>query len=59
MAEVGGGTEGGLGTAGSQELAPLVSSPPSSYLPLGTTKWPSAEGPRGCWWGNMGLYCEA
>lgn len=55
------GSRGGLGTAGSKALTPfppcLPLPPPIS--PLGTTKWPSAEGPRGCRWGNMGLYCEA
>lgn len=50
------GGRGGLGTAGAK------SNPLSAFLPpppLGTMKWPSAEGPRGCRWGNMGLYCEA
>ena len=55
---VGGGRRGPR-AAGSRGPAPSVPSSPSSHLPRGTTKWPSAEGPRGCWWGNTGLYCEA
>lgn len=53
------GGRGWIGDCWEPRASSLVPSSPSSHLPLGTTKWPSAEGPRGCWWGNMGLYCEA
>lgn len=43
----------GFGGRGVLELRPSYL---NDFLPPLTTKWPSVEGPRECWWGNMGLY---
>lgn len=40
---------------GSRDGLELRSATLVFLLPL-VTKWQSVEGPRECWWGNMGLY---